>query len=177
MQQLDDGDRAEIAADAVVHILGVLLGIVGAGFLLPRIAQATTANAAIALVLYIIGLLAMLGCSATYNLWPPTPRRELLRRFDHAAIFLMIAGTYSPFTLGHIAGSWSIYLAVAVWAIALLGGWLKLAFPRRFERLAIAAYLALGWLGVLAIGPMVRTMPGAVLILIGVGGVLYSLVS
>jgi len=167
-------DRHELLADGAVHAAGVALGLVGAAFLGPRIVYAPTFSAGFSIVLYIAGLLAMLSFSAAYNLWPQSPRREWLRRLDHAAIFVMIAGTYSPLTLGRVVGTWSIWLAASVWAIALLGVYLKLAFPRRFDRLAIAIYLALGWLGVLAIGPLIDTTPLAVLILLGVGGVIYS---
>ncbi|MEO8557651.1 MAG: hemolysin III family protein [Rhodospirillales bacterium] len=167
-------DRHELFADAAIHVLGVAMGVVGAAVLVPRIVQASSFMAGLSIVLYIFGLLAMLSFSAAYNLWPASPRREWLRRLDHSAIFLMIAGTYSPLTLGRVAGAWSLWLAAAVWAIALAGVWLKLNFPRRFDRLAIVLYLALGWLGIFAIGPLLDTMPTAALILVAVGGAIYS---
>jgi hemolysin III len=167
-------DRSEILADAVMHVLGAALGLAGVGFLVPRIIHAMAAGAAIALALYAIGLLAMLGFSAAYNLSAPSRRREWLRRFDHAAIFIMIAGTYSPLTIGRVSGAWSAWLAAAVWLIAILGAGLKLAFPRRYDRLAVVAYLLLGWLGIVAIGPLLRSMPVTALLLLGIGGVLYS---
>lgn len=167
-------DRREWLADGVVHAVGVTVGLVGAGMLIPRIVSAATAAGAIAIGLYLLGLLAMLGFSAAYNLWQPGRLRAWLRRFDHAAIFVMIAGTYSPLTFGHDAGLWSIRLGIAVWVVALLGVAMKLVYPRRFERLSIVLYLALGWLGLLAIGPLVQTLPLATLILLLVGGAIYS---
>jgi hemolysin III len=167
-------DRREFVADGMVHAVGVTVGLVGAALLVPRIVAASSVGGAVAVGLYALGLLAMLGFSAAYNLWRPSRLRDWLRRFDHAAIFVMIAGTYSPLTFGHVAGAWAMRLGLAVWAVALLGVAMKLAYPHRFERLAIALYLALGWLGLLAIGPLMRTLPMATLILLLVGGVIYS---
>lgn len=167
-------ERRELIADGTVHAVGVAVGLVGAAMLIPRIVTAPSAANAIALGLYMLGLLAMLGCSAAYNMWPPSRVREWLRRFDHAAIFVMIAGTYSPLTFGHVAGSWSVRLGILVWCVALFGVAMKLCYPRRFERLSIGLYLALGWLGVLAIGPLVASLPLASSILLLIGGMIYS---
>ncbi len=167
-------ERRELIADGTVHAVGVTVGLVGAAMLVPRIVAAPDTGGAVALGLYMLGLLAMLGCSAAYNMWPPSHVREWLRRFDHAAIFAMIAGTYSPLTFGHVAGSWSVRLGALVWCVALSGVAMKLFYPRRFERLSIGLYLALGWLGVLAIGPLVAALPLASSILLLIGGVIYS---
>jgi hemolysin III len=128
----------------------------------------------VATILYVIGLITMLVCSAAYNLSLDSPRRELLRRFDHAAIFVMIAGTYSPFTLGRLDGAWSVWLAGFVWGVALLGAVAKLTVPRRIERYAVILYLALGWVVLLALEPLLAALHPAVLILILAGGLLYS---
>jgi hemolysin III len=100
--------------------------------------------------LYAIGLLSMLGFSAAYNLWPPSPFKELLRRFDHAAIFVMIAGTITPFLLARVGGWTAHTLLTVVWAVALFGIWMKLMFPRRWEKATIALYVGLG-LSILAV--------------------------
>ena len=125
--------------------------------------------------IYGAGLLAMLSCSALYNLTPPSARKENLRRFDHAAIFLMIAGSYTPFLLNRIGGGWGWGMLGFIWSIAALGGSVALAAPRRFERAQLVAYLLLGWSMVVASGPVAaRVTPSAILLLI-VGGLFYSL--
>lgn len=167
-------DSLELAADRVIHAIGVSFGLVGAALLLGFAAETATPAGLIAAVLYAFGLIATFVCSAAYNLAPPSPRRERLRRLDHAAIFLMIAGTYSPFTLGRLDGAWSLWLAGAVWALALLGVVAKLAFPHRIERYAVVAYLALGWMVLPAIKPLLESLPPSALLLIVLGGVLYS---
>lgn len=128
-----------------------------------------------AIAAYALGLVATFGFSAAYNLSPPGPRRALLRRFDHAAIFLMIAGTYAPVSLLGIGGVLGTVLMGLVGAGALLGAAVKLLAPGRFERTAIAAYLALGWVGAVAVVPLARTLPGWQLGALVLGGLLYSL--
>ncbi len=105
---------------------------------------------------------------------PPNVARELLRRFDHAAIFLMIGGTYTPFTTSGLLGSWSRAMTIAIWAIALLGVSLKLVFPRRLDGPSVILYLMLGWIGLIALRPLLTSLDPVTVILLGVGGVFYS---
>jgi len=116
----------------------------------------------------------MLGCSALYNLTSTGPRKALLRRLDHAAIFVMIAGTYTPVILLAIGGTWGRQLLVAVWVGAASGVALKLLAPHRFERAAIAAYLLLGWAILFALDPLLAALPARDLGLLLAGGLLYS---
>ena len=167
-------DKAEISADRIIHAVGVTFGLVGGATLLTVAAETANLAGLFATTLYVAGLVAMLVCSAAYNLSFDSPRRELLRRLDHAAIFVMIAGTYSPFTLGRLDGAWSIWLAGFVWSVALLGAIAKLTVPRRIERYAVVLYLALGWVVLVALEPLLAALHPAVLILLFVGGLLYS---
>jgi len=168
-----DYDRAELIADGVVHAIGVSLGLVGAVTLVVMAVRSAASDVP-AVVIYAVGLLAMLGFSAAYNMWPLSPAKWMLRRFDHSAIYLMIAGTYTPL-IGQLKdGVASIGLLVAVWLAAALGVVLKLTLPGRFDRLAIALYLILGWSCVVAYGPISAALPNASLWLLGIGGVLYS---
>ncbi|MGH6883555.1 PAQR family membrane homeostasis protein TrhA [Hypericibacter sp.] len=167
-------DTAEVSADRIIHAIGVAFGLIGGALLLTFAAETASLPGLIATVLYVIGLIATLVCSAIYNLSFASPRRELLRRMDHAAIFLMIAGTYSPFTLGRLDGAWSIWLAAVVWGGAILGAFAKLTVPRRIDRFAVVLYLALGWVVLVALEPLLSTLHPAVLILIAVGGLLYT---
>jgi hemolysin III len=128
----------------------------------------------VASLVYSVCLLAMLGCSAAYNLASNAPRRRLLRRFDHAAIFLMIAGTYTPFTTCRLHGVWAIGMTAAVWIGAVTGAVTKLICPNCIERASIVAYLALGWMILVGIRPLLSYLDARTALLIGVGGVLYS---
>ena len=167
--------RAERRADALVHVLGVVFALVGGGTLLAAVWAVGNARATASVAVYCLGLAAMLGVSAVYNLAPPGPAKEMLRRVDHAVIFVMIAGSYTPFAVNLVARPWGMVLCVAVWTTALAGVVLKLAWPRRFERLGLVLYLATGWMLLPAIGPMAAGLPARVLWLLVAGGVVYSL--
>lgn len=168
-------DRAEMIADGVVHTIGVSLGVAGAAVLLVMAFRAARGVEAGSVVIYVIGLLSMLGASAAYNLWPVSPRKWLLRRFDHSAIYLLIAATYTPFLLQMKRGLVPAALLIVVWLTAAIGIALKLRWPGRFDRLSIVLYLVLGWSGVLAYEPVAAALPPLTLWLIAIGGVLYSI--
>src|SRR4029079_16506594 len=121
-------DRAEVLADGIIHALGVALGIAGVlGLLVQVVPAQQTAQIAAALI-YGTGLLTVLCLSAIYNLWPISPAKWVLRRFDHAAIYLLIACTYTPFLI-HIADPAASHLLVGVWVMACVGMILKLTYP------------------------------------------------
>jgi hemolysin III len=133
----------ELWADTTAHVVGVLCGIAGAAVVMTTAADGT-ALLVLGAALYAVGLLLMLGFSAAYNLWPPSPVKELLRRFDHAAIFVMIAGTFTPFAMNRIGGAWGYGVLAFIWTAAVVGVIIKLVFPRRWERLTVALYIGLG---------------------------------
>ncbi len=166
--------RSEKVADGVVHILGLAFALGAAVALAARMAQGTPLGAAIGLGLYGLGILAMLGCSALYNFASPGARKRLFRRLDHAAIFVMIAGTYSPFSLMALHGALGIGLLAAMWSVALGGAAIKMFFPGRFERLSVAVYLLLGWSGLMAIRSLLEAVPAHSLLLLAIGGAIYS---
>src|SRR3954447_15240692 len=165
-------DRAEVIADGIIHALGLVLGVAGVLSLLVHVSAQAPARITAALI-YATGLLTVLGLSATYNLWPISPAKWVLRRFDHAAIYLLIASTYTPF-LTHIADPAASHLLIGVWLVACAGMVLKLTDPARFERLSILLYLGLSWSGVLIYERVMVGLPPVVLWLLAVGGVLYS---
>lgn len=164
----------EFAADRGIHVLGISLGAIGAATLLVRMATGAHVGEPWAIVVYVIGLLSMLGCSAAYNLTPRSPARPLLRRFDQAAIFLMIAGTDTPFMTRSIEGGWAVELTGFIWIAALLGVTVSLAFPRGLERLSVVAYLLLGWIILVAFGPLTAGLDRLTIDLLVAGGVLYT---
>jgi hemolysin III len=166
---------AEIRADRWVHGLGVGAGSIGAVAMLIAACLQGDPSLVLGVSLYGLGLLAMLSFSASYNLAAPSPFRESLRRFDHAAIFTMIAGTYTPFFLNRIGGGWAWGMLGFVWVVALAGAALAIAAPRRHERLQLAAYLLLGWSVLVASHPLGEHLSAGAVRLILIGGVIYSL--
>jgi hemolysin III len=165
----------ELAADRIIHMIGNLAGAAGSAILVGIAAAVGVLPTFSASLVYSVCLVAMLGCSASYNLASNTSRREFLRQLDHAAIFLMIAGTYTPFTTCRLHGVWAIGMTTAVWTGAVTGAVMKLVCPRRVERVSTVAYLALGWIIVVGIRPLLSSVDVPTAVLIGVGGVLYSI--
>ena len=163
----------ELAADRLVHVLGIGLGLVGAIAIVALAAGNPRPGDLAPVAIYAAGLVAMLGCSAAYNVFASNGRREWLRRFDHAAIFAMIAGTYTPFTT-RLEGAWSSGLTAVIWTVAAIGMAVKLVQPRRIEAISVALYLALGWIGVIAAEPFLEALDPATLALLAAGGILYS---
>jgi hemolysin III len=151
-----------------------LAGLVAASLLLGVLIEHHDNRRLFAAAVYAVGLLAMLGCSAAYNLARPSPRREWLRRFDHAAIFLMIAGTYTPFMISLDDRTWGLTLLAIIWPMAIAGAAMKLAFPRRFEALSIVLYLVLGWIILVAFRPLIESVAPSTVALLAIGGVLYT---
>ena len=167
---------AEYRADRAVHLAGLVAAPVAVGLLLLTVLLAGKGPLAVlGVAVYGAALLTMLTCSALYNLLAGSPSGEWLRRCDHAAIYAMIAGTYTPFTLLWLPRDWGWQFCVAVWSVAALGIAVKLALPRRLERLSVAFYLGLGWSILLVIGPMTAALPAEAELLLVAGGVLYSL--
>src|SRR5689334_7508398 len=168
-------DRVELIADGVVHAIGILLGVIAATVLVVLTAVYASTLDIVAVSIYVAGLLTMLVLSATYNLWPVSRTKWVLRRFDHSAIYVLIAATYTPFILELRDGGVALGLLVAVWCVAASGIVLKLGWPGRFDRLAVALYLALGWSGLVLYGSVVSGLPKLALWFVLAGGALYSL--
>jgi hemolysin III len=166
-------DRSEIIVDAAVHVVGLLLGVFAAVALVVVVVRTRVIDIAPAAI-YVAGLLTMLVLSAAYNLWPVSRTKWLLRRFDHSAIYLLIAATYTPFLALLKNGLVFVALSVTVWSTALLGVLLKLALPGRFDRLSIALYLILGWSGLVAYDHVISDIPSSSLWLLLIGGILFS---
>lgn len=170
-----DHSLAEHIADGVIHVLGVAAAVAGASALMVWAAFSVPAEKIWPLVFYAVGLIATFSLSAAYNLTFHARIRAVLRRFDHAAIYLMIAGTYTPMAIIGIGGGRGIALAIAAWSLAVFGITLKLAFFHRWPKLGFVLYLAQGWLGVVAAWPLMQSLPLAALILLLIGGVTYTL--
>ena len=164
----------ELIADSCVHGLGLASGLTGAVVLFIMVQRQGDALKISAVLIYALALLAMLGASAAYNIAYATRFRALLRRCDHSAILLMIAGTYTPFTLYWHAGLVSVALTSGVWSAAVGGIVLKFAWPAVFERISVALFLGLGWASLLVLGPIAHQLPVATLAALVGGGLLYT---
>lgn len=166
---------AEKVVDAVVHVLGLLGAGAALGGLFANLGSRATTDQRLALVVYSFGLIGTLTTSALYNLSPTGPWKSVLRRCDRAMIFVMIAGSYTPFVLTAFSPGTGRALCVVVWAMAALGVSLCLTWERPSERLSIALYLSMGWLVLAILPPLMTAVSATVLILLLAGGVVYSL--
>ncbi|MFN3722591.1 MAG: PAQR family membrane homeostasis protein TrhA [Paracoccaceae bacterium] len=164
----------ELLADGVVHTLALVAGLIGFSALLYHVLVRADFGSFAALTVYAIGFFLMFGFSLAYNMAPPSALKWILRRFDHSAIYIMIAGTYTAILSQFEAGFLVWVIGSVVWAGAVLGVVVKLALPGRYDRLSVVAYIALGWMGVLAIGPARSALPDISLWLIVLGGITYA---
>ena len=166
--------RAEVIADGVVHAVGIVLAIAAGSALLSLSAFHADPGEYAAVVFYVVSLLTVLSISLAYNLWPLTPAKWMLRRFDHAAIYLLIAATYTPFLAQLDDAAVTGPMIAVVWGAAVAGMAIKLFLPGRFDRLAIVFYLAIGWSGIVVMEPLLHTLPPVTIGLILAGGIVYS---
>jgi len=167
--------QGERRADGAVHLLGLAIGPLACAWLLHLGQARADALQLAALAVYGLGLTGMLATSAAYNLAPHGARKSVLRRIDHAMIFVMIAGSYTPFTLNAAAGAAGVLLCIAAWIIAIPGAGLKLAGVTWRPRGWLMLYLGLGWLILPAIPFFLRWFSPQTILLLLAGGLSYSL--
>lgn len=173
---------AEWFADAILNTASATLALIAClvmGVLAVRRARCMgdcpeRAMLPLSLLLYGLGLMAMLICSTAYNLFVDHPQRHILRQIDHAAIFVMIAGTYSPLALLGVRGTAGQRIFAAIWGAANICIALKFTVPQYFEQLSIAVYVLLGWVCVMMRKPLRATVPATGLWLLTAGCVLYT---
>ena len=166
--------RAERLADWWVHAVGLVLAATGGLFLFIYSSTQADWGVAVATSLYAACLIAMLACSAAYNLTKVSRARPFLRRLDEAAIFVMIAGSYTPFTTQRLDGAWAWSMTILVWVIAAAGVAGKLLAPKISERVWTFLYVAFGWVAVIAIRPLIHGVAMHALALLVLGGLVYT---
>ena len=167
-------DLTERRLNNSIHFLGLSLSLPAVLFLIIHVGATGRGLATAAAVVYGAAVLATFRFSAAYHLVSHPVWRERIRACDHAAIFVMIAGTYTPFALFGVGGIMGWGLLVLVWLLAVVGVVLKLAWPRRWESASILFYLAMGWIGLPAVSVLIDTLSEPALALLGAGGVLYT---
>jgi hemolysin III len=169
-----DYTRAERLSDAVVHVSGVAVALVAVPVLVTLAFVLRGDAAAIAGTgLYGAALIAMLVCSALYNMTLEVRRRAFFRHLDHTAIFVKIAATYTPFTL--MSGGQATWLLTGLWGAALAGSGMRVLAPDRLKLVAVGLALAMGWAGLFAGGDFFASLSVPVIVLIVTGGALYTI--
>lgn len=165
--------REEIA-HAVTHGIGAVLGVAGLVLLVVWAARFGNAWHVTSTAIFGATLVLLYTASTLYHSFRSERVKALLQKFDHAAIFLLIAGTYTPFMLVTLRGAWGWSLFGAVWGLAAVGVALKFWFAGRFRIVSTLVYLAMGWLVLLAIKPLIAALPRAGFIWLLAGGACYS---
>lgn len=161
--------------NSITHGIGTLLSI--AALILLIVFTAIKGNAWHVVSFTIFGstLVLLYLASTLYHSFTKEKVKNLFARFDHAAIFLLIAGTYTPFLLTAIRGTFGWTLFGIVWAVAIAGVVIRSIYLTRFRKLMVGLYLAMGWMFVVAIGPMMKNLPGISLLFLLLGGIFYSI--
>lgn len=166
--------REEIA-HSITHGIGLLLSVIGLATLIVYSNQYGDVWHIVSSSIYGATLIALYTSSTVYHAVTLPHLKRVLQKIDHAAIFLLIAGTYTPFTLVNLRGGWGWTLFGMVWSIAIAGMIMELIVKKRYKSLSIGLYLGLGWLVMIAIGPMLDNVEPGGLVLLLVGGLFYSL--
>jgi len=165
--------KAERVADGAVHIAGVITAITGVSLLFAMWALRMDGVTLASTIVYSGALLLMLGASAAYHLYAHTAARPILRRLDHAAIYVKIAGTFTPLSV--LLGTAFGYVILAlVWVLALFGAVTKIRAKPGQMTTGWLPYVALGWIGVALFIPLYAVLPGQSLGLLLAGGLLYT---
>jgi hemolysin III len=164
----------EEVANALTHGLGAVASLAGAVWLISRAVRFGDAWQLAGAAAFGASLLLLYTASTLYHAVRHHVAKARLRVFDHCAIFVLIAGTYTPFTLVALRGGWGWSLFGVVWTLAVAGVIFKLFFTGRYDRLSTAIYLAMGWLVVVAAVPMVRALSVTALLWLAAGGLAYT---
>ena len=172
--KLDTRGRQELA-NALTHGVGVLAALAGGAVLVTVASLRGDPWKIVGAAVFTATLVLLYAASTLYHSVSSPRAKGRLKVLDHAAIYLLIAGTYTPFTLGGLRGGWGWSLFGVIWGLAVAGVVFKLFSAGRFRRVSTGIYIAMGWLILIAIGPMVRSLPPSVLVWLLAGGLAYTL--
>jgi hemolysin III len=164
----------EEMANAVTHGVGLIAAIAALPALIVLASNRGDVWTVVGAGVFGVSLIAAYAASTIYHALRPGPEKERWLRLDYAAIYILIAGTYTPFTVGVLRGAWGSSLLVIVWTLAIVGIFAKLRVGPRFNGLSTAAYLLMGWLALVAINPLLRHMGWVGLAWLLAGGVAYT---
>lgn len=164
----------ELAA-SIIHGLGIVLSIAGLATLVAFAALHGNALTVVACAVFGASLVLLYTASTLYHSIPVPAAKPVLRALDHIAIYVLIAGTYTPFTLIALPGVWGWSLFTAVWVLALVGSALELGLFRRYHKLAVLLYVGMGWIGMVAFKPLSDHLETGGTALLLAGGLAYTL--
>ena len=167
-------NRRDELANSVTHAAGLLLSIVAVGVLIVFALRSGTAWHIVSCSVYGATMVTLYGVSTLYHSVRRGRVKRTLRILDHISIYLLIAGTYTPFTLVTLGGTWGWTLFAVVWGLALVGVVFKVFHTGRYETISTATYLGMGWLAVVAVNPILERFPIGCVLWIVVGGLLYT---
>ncbi|EGR5063220.1 hemolysin III family protein [Vibrio cholerae] len=166
----------EEVANTISHGVGLILGIVGLVLLLVKaVAQQADALTITSMSIYGGSMIALFLASTLYHAIPYQRAKRWLKTFDHCAIYLLIAGSYTPFLLVSLRTPLAVGLMIVVWSLALIGILMKIAFVYRFKKLSLVTYLTMGWLSLIVIYQLAIHLEVGGLTLLAAGGLIYSL--
>lgn len=160
--------------NAITHGVGCLAALVALPVLVVQAAGRGDTATLVGCIVFGLSMALTLGASTAYHASRSPSRRRRLRVLDHASIFLLIAGSYTPICLTGLRGPWGTGLLIAVWSMAVIGVLLKLRFTGRFEILSTSLYLAMGWICLIAIRPMLDALAPVSMISLGAAGVAFT---
>ncbi|TAK52047.1 MAG: hemolysin III family protein [Gammaproteobacteria bacterium] len=166
--------RAEEAANSISHGLGFLLAVAGAPLLIVAATRRGTLADVIAVTVFAAAMAVLYLASTIYHALPEGRAKHLFHVLDHAAIYLLIAGTYTPFTLGVLQGGWGWSLFGVIWGLAIAGVLMKMVAGIRWHGVSTAIYVGMGWLALIAAKPLWESLPLAGLLWLLAGGVAYT---
>lgn len=161
--------------NAVTHGIGTILSIIGLILLIIKGIDLSSTQAVVAYVIYGASLILLFLNSTLYHSLSFTKFKDFFQRLDHGAIYLLIAGTYTPYLIIGIGGRLGIFFLVLVWGLALVGILFEFFFINKFPRLSTYMYLGLGWLGIGIIYPLIQNIDLTGILLLALGGMVYSL--
>ncbi|MFC5742806.1 PAQR family membrane homeostasis protein TrhA [Dyella tabacisoli] len=162
-------------ASSIIHGIGILLSIAGLVVLVTLSSMYGDARAVVASAVFGSTLILLYTASTLYHSIPGMAAKRVLRTFDHIAIFLLIAGTYTPFTLIALPAVWGWSLFSAVWLLAIAGSALELGWLKRYRKFAVLLYVAMGWVGMIAFKPLSAHLQTGGMVLLIAGGLTYTL--
>jgi hemolysin III len=160
--------------NSITHGIGTLLSIAALVTLIVFAVMKGDTWHVVSFTIYGSTLVLLYLCSTLYHTFTKEKLKNLFARFDHAAIFLLIAGTYTPFLLTVLRGTLGWTLFGIIWGVALAGVVIRSIYLTRFRKLMVGLYLAMGWMFVVAVGPMIKNLPQTSIIFLFLGGVFYS---
>ena len=166
--------RGEELANALTHGAGAIASVVALSILVVLAARGGDPFEIVSVAIFGATLLILYLASTLYHAARTATAKARLKVFDHCAIHLLIAGTYTPFTLGVLRGGWGWSLFGVVWGLAVAGVTFKLFFTGRFRLVSTIIYIGMGWLGLIAAGPLVREVTPLALLWLVAGGIAYT---